>query len=163
MNNKLKYLVDKKALTLIEILFVLIILGVVIMIATTMIIQTFGIVGTSSSRMSTDQLTALAQERIERHLRTVVESSDNSFGENLNKWVFNGYSTSGEEIEYEVELSNQRLFLKIADQPQEVILNNVSDFYIKEGIRKGIFIVYIVTNSDSNQIKEKIIVTARNY
>jgi len=165
MNNKLKYLVDKKALTLIEILFVLIILGVVIMIATTMIIQTFGIVGTSSRRMSAKQLTALAEDKIEKYLHTAIDSSDNNFGKEQNQyqWVFKGYSHAGEEIEYKVELKNDKLTLSIGAQPEEVILNNVDEFYIEKVNNNGVFRIYFDVKDNSNSIKSEKIVTARNY
>lgn len=158
-------LTDKKALTLIEILLVIIILGIVITIATTIIIQTFGIVGSSSSRLSTKQLTSLAEDRIEKHLRTAIESSDNDFGkeEDKIKWEFKGYSNTGEEIGYEVELKNNKLTLSTDNKTEEVILNNVNDFYIEELNTNGVFRVYFNVKDNSNSIKSKKIVTARNY
>lgn len=158
-----KNLADKKALTLIEILLVIIILGIVITIATTIIIQTFGIVGSSSSRMSAKQLTALAEDKIEKYLRTATDSSDNNFGKEQNQWVFKGYSDAGEEIEYKVELKNDKLTLSIGAQPEEVILNNVDEFYIEKVNNNGVFRIYFDVKDNSNSIKSEKIVTARNY
>lgn len=162
MNKITEYLVDKKALTLIEILLSVIILGVILTIATTMIIQTFGIVGSSSSRMSTKQLTALAEDRIEKHLRTAVESDDNNFDKEQSPWIFKGYSNDGDEIEYRVELKNKQLFLKVGNQPKEVILSNVDEFYIEKK-NNGAFKLFLKVKDESNFISSEKIVTARNY
>ncbi|MFW5988234.1 MAG: type IV pilus modification PilV family protein [bacterium] len=162
MNKITEYLVDKKALTLIEILLSVIILGFVVTIATTMIIQTFGIVGSSSSRMSTKQLTALAEDRIEKHLRTAVESDDNNFDKEQSPWIFKGYSNDGDEIEYRVELKNKQLFLKVGNQPKEVILSNVDEFYIEKK-NNGAFKLFLKVKDESNFISSEKIVTARNY
>lgn len=156
-------LFDKKALTLIELLLVIIILGIVITIATTIIIQTFGIVGSSSGRMSTKQLTDLAENRIEKHLQTAINDVSNNFGDEQFQWSFKGYSDAGEEIEYKVNLRNNKLVLKIGDKAEEVILNNVNNFYIIEINTNGVFRIYFDVNDDSNLIKSKKIVTARNY
>lgn len=163
MNKIYESLISKRGLTLIEILLVVIILGIVIAIATTMIIQTFGIVGSSSSRMSTKQLTALAEERIEKHLRTAIDSEDNDFGEERSQWFFKGYSNDGEEIDYQINFNNNKLFLKVSDQTQKVILRNVNDFYIEEVNNNGVFKLYFEINDDSNIIESERFVTARNY
>jgi|GEM_PF-6415539 prepilin-type N-terminal cleavage/methylation domain-containing protein len=163
MNKIYECLIDKRALTLIEILLVVIILGIVIAIATTMIIQTFGVVGSSSSRMSTKQLTALAEERIEKHLRTAFDSDDNDFGEEQSQWIFKGYSDAGEKIDYQVDHNNDKLTLTIGTQSGEVILNNVNDFYIEKVDNKGVFRLYFDVKDNTDSIKSKKIVTARNY
>jgi prepilin-type N-terminal cleavage/methylation domain-containing protein len=163
MNKIYECLIDKRALTLIEILLVVIILGIVIAIATTMIIQTFGVVGSSSSRMSTKQLTALAEERIEKHLRTAFDSDDNDFGEEQSQWIFKGYSHAGEKIDYQVDHNNDKLTLTIGTQSGEVILNNVNDFYIEKVDNKGVFRLYFDVKDNTDSIKSKKIVTARNY
>ncbi len=159
-------LADKKALTLIEILLVIIILGIVITIATTIIIQTFGIVGSSSSRLSTKQLTALAEDRVEKYLHTAFNSSDNNFGKNQNQWIFKGYSSTGEEIKYKFELKANKITLSIDDQPEEIILNNVNDFYIKKADDyddNGVFKLYFDVKDNSTSISIEKIVAARNY
>lgn len=161
MKKVKKYLIDKRALTLIEILLSIIILGVVVTIATTMIIQTFGIVGSSSSRMSTKQLTALAEDRIEKHLRTAAKNPDNNFGKE-SPWVFSGYSNEGDPVKYKLELKNNQLHLKVGIQAEEVILNNVNKFYIIDE-NNGVFKLYFDVNDDSNSISSEKIVTARNY
>ena len=165
MDKIIKYFFDKKALTLIEILLVVIILGIVVMISTTMIIQSFSIVGSSSSRMSTKQLIALAEDRIEKHLHTAVKSSDNNFGKGKNKvqWSFKGYSNEGVEIEYEIEKKNNKLFLKVGNKPEEVILNNVNNFYIEEEDSNELFRLYFEVKDDTDLISREKIINARNY
>lgn len=158
-----KILADKKALTLIEILLAVIILGIVMTIATTIIIQTFGIVGSSSSRMSTKQLTSLAENRIEKHLQTAINDVNNNFGKEQIQWTFKGYSDAGEKIDYQVDHNNDKLTLTIGTQSGEVILNNVNDFYIEKVNNKGVFRLYFDVNDDTDSIKRKKIVTARNY
>jgi hypothetical protein len=128
-----------------------------------MIIQTFGVVGSSSSRMSTKQLTALAEERIEKHLRTAFDSDDNDFGEEQSQWIFKGYSDAGEKIDYQVDHNNDKLTLTIGTQSGEVILNNVNDFYIEKVDNKGVFRLYFDVKDNTDSIKSKKIVTARNY
>jgi CO/xanthine dehydrogenase Mo-binding subunit len=46
---------------------------------------------------------------------------------------------------------------------QEIILNNVNDFYIEKVDNKGVFRLYFDVKDNTDSIKSKKIVTARNY
>jgi len=64
-----KYIKSLKGVTLIELIIVIVILGTVLTIATTMIIQAFNIVNPSSERMSAKQLAEIHLTEISKYVR----------------------------------------------------------------------------------------------
>lgn len=149
--------------TLLEIILTLIIFLLISLIVTPILISSFDILDSSSVETSQDQLLALAQQKISAYLRTTISDPANQFGQARDSWTFSGYNSASEANKYRINLVNNTLYLQINSQPQQIILQNVNDFYIKQLEIKNRFSVYLATNSEGKIEQQRELVVSRNY
>lgn len=149
--------------TLLEIILTLIIFLLISLIVTPILISSFDILDSSSTEMSQDQLLALAQQKLAAYLRTAIADSTNQFGQGRNNWTFSGYSSAVDENKYRLNLINDTLYLQINSQPQQIILQNVNGFYIRQLTTKNRFLIYLETNVEGKTEQQREFVVSRNY
>lgn len=109
------HLVDKKGLTLIEILLAVVIMSVVLIILSSIIIQIFNVVGVSNQRMTGRQLAEINLSKLVSLVRNSDEINDNT--------IIIKENDSSKEIKY--DSTNN-----IITQDGNELINNVSFFSI---------------------------------
>lgn len=141
--SRLKEFIEKrKGITLIELLISIAILGVVLAIATTLIIQAYNIAPSGARRMSARQMAEMHVTEIARYAR------------NANPEDIDSYSI-GEEVQYnesenEIEINNNgRIF------------NNIIDFSI-EPAGDNDYKITLEKEYDGNKGRVTTILTPRN-
>ena len=132
--SRLKGIIEnKKGITLIELLIAISILGVVLAIATSMIIQAYNIVPPGTRRMSAKQMAEMHVTEISRHVRNAYSGD-----------IDNMYNYDGETIEL-----GDRTF------------NNIADFEIAEE-ENSVYRITLIKRHEEEEGKVTTVVTLRN-
>jgi len=161
INDSIK---TKRGLTVIEMLIAIVILGVVMSIATSMVIQSFNIFDSSTRRMSASQLTELAQTEVALHLRSAKTEITNN--EDKNKYKFDGFYEGNEgTLEFVFDSNSERLLLNFKKLGEDTIIsrtiaNNIVGFEV-EG-ESNEFDIYIKAKDDNNTSEKRLSITSRN-
>lgn len=159
---------NNNGITLVELLVGIILIGVVFMIVTTLVVQSFDIFRSSTDRMNANQLIELAQSEIVGCLRAAYSGADediNRFGENRDYWQFKSRCPDGNEVVYRIRHENSELNIYIGKDVNSLslerrVIGNVSDFYLDKD--DNIFTVFIETEVDGSSAEKTIKVSSRN-
>lgn len=160
INDSIK---TKRGLTVIEMLIAIVILGVVMSIATSMVIQSFNIFGSSTRRMSASQLTELAQTEVALHLRSAKTKIYVDADENI--YEFDGFYEGNEgTLKFVFDSNSEKLLLSFEkpgeDTINRTIANNIVEFEV-EG-ESNEFDIYIKAKDDNNTSEKRLSITSRN-
>lgn len=156
-------ILNNRAITLVEILIAITLFSVVMIIATSMIIQSFNIINSSSETVSTKQLAEIMLDDITNNLR-IIESV---IREENNLWEFNFQENYDENI-IKLEIVNNKLQMKI-DGKVIRVLDNVKNTDILEIVKDGtgnptgeIIVKLNVEEETGRTINKRKIILARN-
>lgn len=135
--------INIKGVTLVELLIAITIFSVVMMIATSMIIQSFNIFNRSVDTVSTKQLAEVMLVDITNNIREIISYNK----ENNNEWDFT--LNNGSEINLEIKYSGDEVQMLVED---EIIrsIKNVDDFYIERSENR--FIIYLEVEDEEGEI-----------
>lgn len=135
--------INIKGVTLVELLIAITIFSVVMMIATSMIIQSFNIFNRSVDTVSTKQLAEVMLVDITNNLREIISYN----GENNNEWDFT--LNNGSEVNLEIKYSGDEVQMLVED---EIIrsIKNVDDFDIERSENR--FIIYLEVEDEEGEI-----------
>lgn len=117
-------LLNIKGVTLVELLIAITIFSVVMLIATSMIIQSFNIFNRSAETVSTNQLAEIMLDDITNNLREITSFN----GENNKVWSFTA-KDNGSDVNLKIIYSGDELKISVDNQIIRSI-KNVRDFYI---------------------------------
>jgi len=150
---------NNRGFTIVELLVAIVIMGSVLAIATTMIVQSFNVFRSSTYRMSAGQMAEMAVNRTSLYLRSAVEDEDNIFGclNDDNNIEFYAYHPDHEEVvKIKFELEDNDLTTNAYDDLNEfrLIAYGVEEFCIeqKNGNKFSLSIQYI---DDEGNVKTK--------
>lgn len=145
-----KFISIDNGFTLVEILMTVIILGVVMLIVTSMIIQSFNIVDDSSQRITQNRLVEIMIEDISNYFRSATDFTEIS----SNKYEFEAYSPyDGNEKTYRISYDNTAHELIFEENGD--ILRKISEIYPNI---LGEDVIQVVKGTGNNSYVYKIIV-----
>jgi len=164
INKFSEHLSDNNGLTLVELLISIALLGVVVALASTMLVQSLNVIEPSMRRMSAGQLTELAKSELATYLRTATIPVD----ETEDTWTFTGYHPSTDEadlIHFEIIKDNGSVRVIAKDGEEEIenrtVVNYVEDLEINN-VNNGFKIYVRVVDSDGNVAHKRATVRSRN-
>ncbi|TDO92248.1 prepilin-type N-terminal cleavage/methylation domain-containing protein [Halanaerobium saccharolyticum] len=153
--NKNEHLLDNNGITLIEILMSVIILGLVMAIATPMIIKTFNIVEDSSVRITQNRMADIMLEDISKYFKSAVSFEENTIN-GLEIYKFEAFSPQdGNKKNYKIiETSDSKLEFRENGKLIRKI-DSVDDFDInKDNSPLYIFKLRVINQSEEIIIKQ---------
>lgn len=113
INIKNKYIIDMSGMTLVEVLMTLIILGVVMLVITTMIVQAYNVFRSSTTRMSVGQLAEMTIREVSEYLKSATPVNESfDFTGNDTSWNFIAYYQD-ERRWFEVEFNGDIVSLEM--------------------------------------------------
>lgn len=183
MNKFMEDYFDNSGLTLIELIVGITLLGVVITLATTMLVQSLTVIEPSMRRMSAGQLTELAKNELATYLRTAtsvdfaeIDIDDENGDEG--PWVFKGFhpATDGaDEVRFTFYIDESdpgyRLNVESYNVAEEkiiedrTIVSNIVKLEIIKNEKNGrySFDIFIkVVDRDGNEATKRAAVRSRN-
>lgn len=156
-------ILNNRAITLVEILIAITVFSVVMIIVTSMIIQSFNIINSSSETVSTKQLAEIMLDDITNNLR-IIKSV---VREENNLWEFN-FQENYDDNKIKLEITNNTLKIKI-DGKVVRVLDNVQNTDIVEIVKDGtgnptgkIIVNLNVEDETGRTINKRKIILARN-
>lgn len=159
-------ILNNKALTLVELLVAITVFSALMIIATSMIIQSFDIINRSSEQVSTNQLAEIMLEDITNNLR-IVESV---VKDENNLWEFK-FPDNYVDDKIEIKFANNKLKLEIDDKDKSKkirFLEKVEDYDIEiiekeeDGYTGRIIIKLNVKDETGKIIEKRKTILARN-
>lgn len=147
-------ILNNKAITLVELLIAITVFSAVMIIAISMIIQSFNIINRSSEQVSKNQLAEIMLEDITNNLR-IVESV---VKDENNLWEFK-FPDNYTDDKLEIKISDNKLQMKIDGKVIRVI-NNIKNIDIVEIVNDedgytGRIIVKMKVKDETGRIIEK--------
>lgn len=136
--------INIKGVTLVELLIVITIFSVVMMIATSMIIQSFNTFNRSAETVSTKQLAEIMLVDITNNLREITSFK----GEANEVWNFTT-EDNGSDVNLKIIYSDKELKISIDNKIIRNI-NNVENFNIERSANR--FIIYLEVEDEEGEI-----------
>jgi competence protein ComGC len=169
--NKNKLILNINGMTLVEALLTIIVLGVVMLIVTSMIIQSYNVFENTSERLTKNRLVEIMLQDIKNHIRTATNKDNYNKSEILNAsgqkigelYSFQSFPNNNTtKINYEIKHLNEDKLIFYENNKVIREINNVLKFNIT---RKGyLFYIKIIFSDESNNEKEKTLtIFARNF
>lgn len=155
MNKTLK----NSGITLIEILVSIIIFSAVMLIATSMIIQSFNIINRSSETVGTKQLSEIMLKDLTNNLRQINSYNQDEFTNNNNIWEFT-INDNDTDVNLKIILSGDELKMK-HDNEDIRIIENVQKFDIEKNENRFIIELEIIDETGQT-INKRREVLSRN-
>lgn len=152
-------ILNKDGITLVEILIAITVFSAVMIIATSMIIQSFSIINRSSEQVSTKQLAEIMLEDITNNLRKINNYDADEFNNGNNIWIFT-FNENGTDLEIKIKLTGNKLKLQI-DGNEVRAIGNVQDFKVNKNDNRFIIELSVKDEID-NIINKRKEVLARN-
>ena len=168
MKKSPEHFSDNEGLTLIELLISIALLGVVLTLATTMLVQSLNVIEPSMKRMSAGQLTELAKSELSTYLRTATTEVSKDLDDNgVSTWEFTGYHPTTEdavEIDFTIKHSDENRNVSIESAIEDrTLVSNVEDLEINNIYDKNSFEIFIrVIDREKNEATKRATVRSRN-
>lgn len=155
-------IINNKGITLVEILVAITVFSAVMIIATSMIIQSFNIINRSSEQVSRKQLAEIMLEDITNNLRQI----DSVISDEDNSWEFNFLDGNAND-KLKIELNDNKLEMKIDGKDIRVTKNiknpDIEIIKDEKGNSTGRIIVeFEIEDETGRTIKKRKEILARN-
>jgi len=156
--------------TLIELIIAIFLMGVVISIASVMLVQSFNVFESSTRRMSASQLAELTKREVTSYLRSATTGVSN--GEDTDTWEFRAFHPNRDydtPKDFEITNVDGRLELTVNGGVIEsrVLVNNVTEFNIDSESGEnwdGSFVIDVKTEDErGNTASKTFSVRSRNF
>lgn len=155
MNKTIK----NNGFTLVEILISITIFSVVMLIATSMIIQSFSIINRSSETVSTKQLSEIMLGDITNNLRRINRYDEDEFESDNGIWEFT-FDENNTDVKLKLIFTGNELKMK-HDNEDIRIIENVQKFDIEKNANRFIVELEVIDETGQN-INKRREVLSRN-
>lgn len=163
---------QQNGFTLIELIIAIFLMGVVISIASAMLVQSFNVFESSTRRMSASQLAELTKREVSSYLRSAITGVSNGG----NTWKFRAFHPNPDydsPKDFEITHENGRIILNVKNVNGGIIESRVLvnaeniEFNINSdnnGDWDGNFDIYVKTEDEQENTASKTFsVRSRNY